>query len=436
MFKNDFSVNDVTCHLTRIANYLRKLKINQTSKKTLSINLKGAPLLTLSSQYQVNSTILDSGYDDSTILEVTPTNIPGANETSLSKKSNKTFLDLNNARSADNLAYFNKDLGSRFQLPIDKEFFAPLFGKKINFEKDVQENFEVTKNAKSEFLNAKLILKSIDSKEKLKLKQQTTSVISVAKKVDHPNNHSPSKIVSPEKNIKPNSFSLKSTYFTNPIARKQGFVNFSIGESSPRKITIKRDTSIRKAENKDLVKKGTVFPNCFNKKYSEADFKSRDKSREFKISFSRIASQSNIRQQRDLGLADSNQKDSSDSTPKEASTPSKVVLNGSFSQLDALQKHQSDIVSRGLDRISFTKLPSSENKQIERLTAFSPFAIQKAWTDKDEFVLEHQRAVKRNQANRRMRILQSSINLLEKEQISNKVSDSLSPVKKMTKKNS
>lgn len=418
---------------------MRNAKLYQNSKSSINIKVNGVQSLTLSNQPQESSLRTDGGQGNSNpsiTLETYTNKLPGCSETSISEVHNRTSSLLGNIKSADNLASISKEMASKFQLPLNKHFLAPLFDNNdIKSFKDLNEQLEMSPiNKKSDFLNAKLILKNIDSKEKLRVKQQPISVISVAKKENNPHDLSPSKIVSPDKIIKTNSFSLKPTYFTHTTSKKPALVNFSVGGTSPRKFTVNKEAPFKQEgtlTEKNI--KSSKFGICFNKKFSEADLKSRDKSREFKISFSRVSSQANVRVQRDALPGGSCPNEILDSSPIEASTPSKHTLNGSFTKATSIKNSPVSFFPRTIERVSYSKIGIVENKQPERLTTFSPFAIQKAWTDKEEFVLEHQRAIKRNLANRRMRILQSSINLLEKEQIG-KDSGSVSPVKKMTKK--
>lgn len=71
------------------------------------------------------------------------------------------------------------------------------------------------------------------------------------------------------------------------------------------------------------------------------------------------------------------------------------------------------------ERISFPKnsVPfTSSNTPTGRLVAFGPFVAPQNSTAKEAQLEEHQKLLKRNMMNRKIRILQSSINQLEKEQ--------------------
>lgn len=381
---------------------------------------------TVSSQQENSQSLLD----EHLVISGMPSERDLANSTKPSNHKPESSLvvspslpNWNLGKSVDKLPNLNKELLFRLKLPVHSNLNLPFNDPPSDRKSEEARDSPAVKilNKKSDFLNAKLMLKSIDSKEKLKLKQQPQTTLSVIQ-----NSHASgtgSHVPSPEKMINPSSFSLKSTYFTGPIVKKSEVSNIITFEpSSPRKFTV-----LKKA---DQAKPNLVFA----KKNSEGGFKARDKSREFKISFSRLASQANINQIRDIGPGGSSPMEFQDMSPTAAGIPpSKSKLNKSFSRLETATRTPVASISRGLDHLVYSKFPAAESKYKDRLTSFSPFAIQKAWTEKEEFVIEHHRAVNRNLANRRMRILQSSMNLLEKEP-TRKESEPFSPVKKLTKK--
>lgn len=363
----------------------------------------------------------DSKKHPSQTQDTDPERKLGNSETSLSDIKSKMISEFKKVRSVEILP------DSFPKVPEKQASLTPLnagLAPRRGFQLDTKNSMANVKTPgdkspikKSEVLNARLILKSIDTKEKLKLKKPPVSAFDLSKKTESILAPSPTSKNSPERNFKTENFSLKSNYYST-FYKKPTLSSQPLGDSSPSKIHIKKDSSIfKKAESSQALKSEPMYTDCFPKKYSEADCRTKDKSREFKISLSRFSSQAKIRET-DFGGADSAPEYSSNPLAIGSSSSKKFFLNGSFSKPEQIQQVPGDIFGRGFDRISFSKglNLASEAKPKERLNSFAPIASQKVWSDKDEFVVEHQRAIKRNMANRRMRILQSSINLLEREQ--------------------
>lgn len=307
-----------------------------------------------------------------------------------------------------------------FNLPAsrDSQGTRPVF--RIHRESQL----EIASTSKSpptspEMMKSKLFFLSIESKDAIKASQQPSSSYMVAKKGQTPRSKKGKPDGTPkEKVVKLSSFSINSGHVT-PSSPQQSLYVTPVKNLSPTKIKIDRSIYLKPEEEnaKNSDRMPTQANVCFSKKYSESILKSRSKSKDFKINFSRCISEAN--------LQNTNASKDSGSEPvdlqkekKLISTPAKIILKGSLARLESLHKNPGDVFNRGFERVSFTKKigPSSEARHKDRLTCFAPFMSPKSWAEKDEFVQQHQKTIKRNQADRRLRILQSTINMLDREQ--------------------